>query len=307
MLCYLYMAKFQRIVDRLYRILLSPETKHKSEMVIITLAIVTFIIHLIGIYLKKFGLLEIVAHPELFSSPIAAIYTPFSFILLYEAYLLVYYLPKSTSFYIGKQYEIITLIVIRRIFKDLGNLEFTEDWFEVTGDLQFTYDLLATILLFFLIFLFYRLNYKKSQQRRPELDSQETDKFILRKKVISILLVPVFLVMAVYSLSAWVYRSFTLSEMVDTIRDVNKVFFDEFFGVLILADVLLLLFSFFYINRFSLVIRNSGFVISTILIKLSFGTEGLLNTALIVTAVLFGVLVLWVQNLYNDKIPTGDY
>ncbi len=301
------MARLQRIVDRLYSILLSPETKHKSEMVIITLAIVSFIIHLIGIYLKKFGLLEIQAHPELFSSPIAAIYTPFSFILLYEAYLLVYYLPKSTSFYIGKQYEIITLIVIRRIFKDLSNLEFTEDWFQITGDLQFTYDLLATIILFFLIFLFYRLNYKNSQQRKQGQDSQETEKFILRKKIISILLVPVFLVMAVYSLSAWVYRSFTLSEMVDTIRDVNKVFFDEFFGVLILADVLLLLFSFFYINRFSLVIRNSGFVISTILIKLSFGTEGLLNTALIVTAVLFGVLVLWVQNLYNDKIPAGDY
>jgi len=275
-------------------------------MVIITLAIVSFIIHLIGIYLKKFGLLEIAAHPELFSSPIAAIYTPFSFILLYEAYLLVYYLPKSTSFYIGKQYEIITLIVIRRIFKDLSNLEFTEDWFQITGDLQFTYDLLATIILFFLIFLFYRLNNKRSQQRKQVQDNQETEKFILRKKILSILLVPVFLVMAVYSLSAWVYRSFTLSEMVDTIRDVNKVFFDEFFGVLILADVLLLLFSLFYINRFSLVIRNSGFVISTILIKLSFGTEGLLNTALIITAVLFGVLVLWVQNLYNDKIPAGD-
>jgi len=299
------MANFQKFVNRVHGIFLSSETKRKSEVVIITLAIISFFIHLIGIYFKKLGWLEIDAHPELFSNPIAAIYTPFSFILLYEAYLLVYYLPKSTSFYIGKQYEIITLIVIRRIFKDLSNLEFTADWFHVTNDLQFTYDLLATIILFFLIFFFYRLNSKKSEKPDQTKNIVRMENFIFRKKVISILLAPVFLVMALYSLSTWVYNSFTLSEMVDTIRDVNKVFFDEFFGVLILADVLLLLISFFHINRFSLVIRNSGFVISTILIKLSFGTEGLLNTALIVTAVLFGVLVLWVQNLYNEKLPDG--
>jgi len=303
----MYMTRFQKIVDRIYRIFLSSETKRKSEVVIITLAIVSFFIHLLGIYLKKFGWLNIEAHPELFSNPIAAIYTPFSFILLYEAYLLVYYLPKSTSFYIGKQYEIITLIVIRRIFKDLSNLEFTPDWFQVTDDLQFTYDLLATIVLFFLIFLFYRLNSKRSEKREQSNNIVRMENFIFRKKIISVLLAPVFLVMAVYSLSTWVYKSFTLSEMVDTIRDVNKVFFDDFFGVLILADVLLLLISFFHVNRFSLVIRNSGFVISTILIKLSFGTEGLLNTALIVTAVLFGVLILWIQNLYTEKILKGDY
>jgi hypothetical protein len=88
--------------------------------------------------------------------------------------------------------------------------------------------------------------------------------------------------------------------------DINEIFFDEFFGILILTDVFLLLISFFYIDRFSLVIRNSGFVISTILIKLSFGTEGILNSALIVVAVLFGVIVLWAQNLYAQIEPIGD-
>lgn len=300
-------VQIQGKIDRVFGILLSEETKKKSETVIITIAIVCFFIHLIGIYLKKFGWMSIEAHPELFSSPIAAIYTPFSFILLYEAYLLVYYLPKSTTFYIAKQYEIITLIVIRRIFKDLSNLEFTEDWFNVSYDLQFTYDLIATIFLFFLIYLFYRLNSQKTIQKSGTEKRAETEKFILRKKIISIFLVPIFLVLAIYSVFNWVYISFTLSEMVDTIRDVNEIFFDEFFGILILTDVLLLLLSFFYVDRFSLVIRNSGFVISTILIKLSFGTEGILNSVLIVVAVLFGVLVLWAQNLYAKIEPQGDF
>lgn len=292
------MGTFTKTFDRIFHVLLSNKTKQSSEKIIIGLAIVSFIAHLIGIYLEKWGFVHFTTHEELFTNPIAAIYTPFSFILLYEAYLLVYYLPKSTTYYIGKQYEIITLIVIRRIFKDLSNLQFTEDWFTVQEDLQFTYDLLATIILFILIFVFYKLNDRRISLKEKASSSEKTQTFIDRKKVLSVLLVPVFLFLAIYSLSTWVYQSFTLSEMVETIRDVNKVFFDEFFGILILTDVLLLLLSFFYTDNFSTVIRNSGFVISTILIKLSFGTEGLLNTALIVVAVLFGVLILWAQNLY---------
>jgi hypothetical protein len=58
-----------------------------------------------------------------------------------EVYLLVYYLPKSTTIYIGKQYEIILLIIIRRIFKDISNLELTRVCFAVKYDLIFLYDI----------------------------------------------------------------------------------------------------------------------------------------------------------------------
>jgi hypothetical protein len=87
--------------------------------------------------------------------------------------------------------------------------------------------------------------------------------------------------------------------MVTEMKDVNKIFFDDFFMILILVDVLLLLFSFLHSDKFSSVIRNSGFIISTILIKLSFGTEGILNIILIVTAVAFGVILLKTHNLYE--------
>ena len=50
---------------------------------------------------------------------------------------------------------------------------------------------------------------------------------------------------------------------------------------------------------FSKVIRNSGFIISTIMIKLSFGTEGILNIVLIVVSVLFGIVMLWIHNKYE--------
>jgi hypothetical protein len=115
-------------------------------------------------------------------------------------------------------------------------------------------------------------------------------------------LVPFLLILSVYSLGHWLYESlFSVSKIVTEIKDINKIFFDDFFTILILVDVLLLLFSFLHSDKFNRVIRNSGFIISTILIKLSFGTEGIMNIILIVIAILFGVILLKIHNLF-DKI-----
>jgi hypothetical protein len=297
------MTKSKSLFDLFYSKLLSEKVREKSEVLIISVAIISFIFHLLLVMLANLNVLHLNDYSKLFNNPIAAIYTPFSFILIYEVYLLVYYLPKSTTIYIGKQYEIITLIVIRNLFKDLANLEFTADWFNVKNDLQFTYDLIATIILFFLIYIFYRLNERKDNGQPKESNlSLEMVKFIRMKNIIAMCLIPVFFILAIYGLTKWVHGSFfSISNIVYSIKDVNTIFFNEFFTVLILTDVLLLLISFLYTDKFNTVIRNSGFIISTILIKLSFGTAGLLNTILIVVAVLFGVVILLIHNQY-DKI-----
>ena len=295
------MTAYGKLFALIYSRLFSEKTRKRSESVIVSIAIISFILHLSVIILVDLDVFQLKDYSALLNNPIAAIYTPFSFILIYEVYLLVYYLPKSTTIYIGKQYEIITLIVIRRVFKDLSKLEFTADWFAVKNDLQFTYDLAATIILFLLIFVFYRFSGKKEES--PHKSGQPTVellKFIGMKNVIATCLIPLFLILAVYSLGHWVYENFvSITRMVDSIKDVNKIFFDEFFTVLIMTDVLLLLISLLHTDKFSKVIRNSGFIISTILIKLSFGAEGLLNTVLIVVAVLFGVVILGIHNQYE--------
>jgi hypothetical protein len=255
---------------------------------------------LLLIGLVNLNIITILNHSKLLSNPIFAIYTPFSFILIYEVYLLLYYLPKSTSIYIGKQYEIISLIVIRRIFKDLSNLEFSTNWFAIKSDILFTSDLVAILIIFFLIYIFYRL-IKNGSQKETDIIQPEIIKFISLKKTIATCLVPVFLVLSIYSLGHWLYESFfSVTKIVANIKDINKIFFDDFFTILILVDVLLLLFSFLHSDKFNRVIRNSGFIISTILIKLSFSAEGVLNIVLIITAILFGVILLKIHNLYDS-------
>jgi hypothetical protein len=71
------------------------------------------------------------------------------------------------------------------------------------------------------------------------------------------------------------------------------------------VDVLILVASFRYTDRYSLIIRNTGFVITTVLIRVSFSATGLANIALLVAGLAFGVLVLWLYSLY-DKIDKGD-
>jgi hypothetical protein len=289
--------------ELIYQKLLSDKTKHWGEQVILVIAIASFLVHLAIIFLVDFGFIPIAVTSDLLKNPIAAIYTPFSFILVYEVYLLIHYLPKSITTYISKQYEIITLIIIRRLFKDLSSLTLTSDWFTIKYDLQFTYDLLASVLLFFLIYLFY----KQSKKRYRVIDNTANDRegiarFIKIKKYLATALVPVLIVVAVYSFINWSMS--TINPQANTkvsFSNINNIFFEQFFTILIIADVVLLLFSFFHTDEFHKVIRNSGFIISTILIRLSFSVSGLLNTLLIVSATIFGLLILIIHNKFEKE------
>ena len=300
------MIKKTKIVEIIFDKLLSEHTREKTEKVILQIAIVSFFIHLAVIYFLKFDFIEFPSNSELLKNPISAAYTPFSFILIYEVYLLIYYLPKSFTTYITKQYEIITLIIIRKLFKDLAALELSADWFAIKGDLQFTYDLIASLLLFYLIFLFQKQGNQKTIQQ--EKKKPVIEKFVEKKKLIAVILVPLFFVMALYTLIDWSAGISGLSaNKLPSFESINNLFFDQFFTVLILVDVILLLISFFYTDKFHKIIRNSGFVISTILIRMSFVSSGLTSTILIVVAVLFGLAIITIHNKYEkNTLPTAS-
>jgi hypothetical protein len=296
--------ELSKLFEKLYQRLLSKKTKERSEQVILWIALASFIIHLLIIQLIHFNIIFINEPSKLLKNPIAAIYTPFSFILVYEVYLLIYYLPKSTSTYISKQYEIIALIIIRRLFKDLSDLSLSSNWFNIKNDLQFTYDLVASVLLFYLIYLFHiqRVKvYRTIENGKKHYSS--ISKFIKAKKWIATALVPVLLITAIYSFLNWSIGIFQPLETNSiSFKNINNIFFEQFFNILIIADVILLLFSFFHTDEFHKVIRNSGFIISTILIRLSFSVTGIINTLLIVSAVLFGLLILFIHNKFEKQL-----
>lgn len=285
------------LLNKIYPFFLSEDTKKQIEKTMLHVGLVGFFIHLTLIYLSKFEIINFLSELELFTNPISAIYTPFSFILIYEVYLLIYYLPKSFTTYITKQYEIITLIIIRKLFKDLSEIELSSEWFDIKGDLQFTYDILASIILFYLIYQFQKQGLYRSTYNASE--TQKIERFIIRKKIIAVILVPLFLIMGLITLINWTTGIPFSSNGYPSFETINNLFFDEFFTVLILVDVILLLISFFYTDKFHKIIRNSGFVVSTILIRMSFGVSGLTSTVLIIAAVLFGLAIILIHNRYE--------
>jgi hypothetical protein len=292
------------LLEKLYQKLLSEKTKEKSERVILWIALVSFLIHLLIIGLIHFNIITIDEPSNLLNNPIAAIYTPFSFILVYEVYLLIYYLPKSTSTYISKQYEIIALIIIRRLFKDLSDLSLSSDWFNIKNDLQFTYDLVASVLLFYLIYLFHVQRTKVFRAiKNSKIHSLSISKFINAKKWIATALVPILLIIAIYSFLNWSIGIFQpLESNAISFKNINNIFFEQFFNILIIADVILLLFSFFHTDEFHKVIRNSGFIISTILIRISFSVDGIINNILIISAILFGLSIFFIHNKFEKQL-----
>jgi hypothetical protein len=237
------------------------------------------------IFLNTNGYIQLDVGENLLKNPISALYTPFSFILIYEAFLLIYYLPSSFTVSVVKGYEIISLVLIRKIFKDVPLVDLSEDFFANPYNVQFIYDITGFVLVFFLIYLF---KTTAGKPQTPKVDNK-LKKFISQKKAISILLVPVLLALASYSFYNWL-GSLLIESSNDI--DVNFLFFIDFFTILILVDVLLLLISFRYTERYSQLIRNTGFIISTIMLRLSFTATGLASVSFLVLGILFGVIIL---------------
>ena len=122
------------------------------------------------------------------------------------------------------------------------------------------------------------------------------------KKAVSLVLLPVLIFTSIYSIAFWISSLFSISIVGAELPDINAVFYNEFFTILILADVFILLLSFQYTERYSQLIRNTGFVICTILIRLSFATSGLTNILLIISSVVFGLLILRIYQKMEANI-----
>lgn len=284
-----------KIGSKIFDGIFSEEKRKIIESFTIWTATIGFIFHLSLVLLNNYSIINIGNESLLLTNPISAIYTPFSIILYYEIFLLIYFLPRSFTTSILKQFEIISLIIIRRIFYDIPKLDLDSgNWFNNPDNLQITYDLISILILFFLIYLF---NLVKSRIENKK-GNKSINQFIDSKKIISITLIPVMLCLFIIGIYKW-YTIGMDSNFASSFYYVNEVFYNTFFSILIIADVFILLLSFLYTERYSQIMRNTGFIICTILIRLSFSSSGLTNLILIVSSVLFGLLILKIYSLMN--------
>lgn len=284
------MHPIRTFFSELYAAVFATSVQKKIENSILLLAGIGFIIHLSLIFLKAQGVLLFSSQSQdLLNDPISAIYTPFSLILVYEIYLLLFYLPRSFTSCVSKQFEIISLIVIRKIFKDIPQMNLSGAWYYDTHNIELAVDLLGFLILFLLIFLF---NLSKQRLPKRQIKDPSLLRFISSKKIVSVMLFSVLGIMSISTFGQWMLDVINQQK----IAQIDSLFFNQFFTLLILADVVILLISFRYTEEYSKLIRNTGFIIATILIRLSFSAEGYLSMVLILTGVSFAYLILQIYN-----------
>ena len=282
-------------INDLHAFIFSKKNIKILESIILFLAVFGFIVHLGLIYLNLNYNIELLKGVDnLLRNPISALYTPFSFILVYEAFLLVYYFPRSFTTSIRKEYEIISLVMIRKVFEDIPNINL-ESGILNADSLPLFYNLAGILIIYYFIFLF-----KKVKSKIPKKDPKTNlTRFISYKKSLSIILLPILFFLCFSNLYDWSYSVFILQNFTE---NVNNIFFIDFFTILILVDVFILLISFRYTEEYAQVLRNTGFIISTILLRLSFSVYGLSSVLLLIGGVLFGLIILKIYQLAETKL-----
>ena len=266
----------------------SEKFKHRFEIFITYFGIGLFIVHFELIMAIQFGLISGQYFPEnLFGHPFASLFSPFSILLIYEVYLLIYYLRKSYTKSVAKQLEIMALILLRNSFKDIGKMMQGEIPI-IQSDL--IKDLSGFILVLLLLWAFYAI-----EGARKAATYELTPNFIRLKNNLSTVLIWIFLGLSIYSFSHWLFELIKFSDNHASLEDPSHVFYREFFTLLTFADVLLLLSSAKNLQNTILVIRNSGYVLATLLMRISFGFEGWERIFTIVLGACVAVFMLWIS------------
>ena len=270
----------------------SEEYIRKVAMVF---AVVGFFVHIVMWALFETGNITITGEAsELVKSPLSTLYTPFSILLVYEVYQLIRTIPDSFSSSVGKQYEIATLLVVRDILKRLSEVENSEGW-KISSDLGF----LLVECAAFLVLLYTSLTYFRisNSSEKSEQMADNVAIFVEAKRGIANAMLLIFLVTAAYSFYTWV----------DSVQDgggsVSRViFFLDFFTFLILADILILLISYWFYTDFGNLARNTGFVLSTVIIRVAISSEGISSMILFTLSGLLGIAILRMFTPNNSKL-----
>lgn len=262
--------------------------KTRFERLTLYIGITAFLVHSAIILALRLQLLDDRYFPDnLFGSYFAALFSPFSSLLVYEVYLLIFYLRQSYTKSVAKQLEIMALILLRNCFKDIGQL--TEGNVSLLQS-ELLKDLVGFVALLLFVWFFYHLDAK-----RTEIKYELSAAFIKLKERMSVFLLLVFFGLSIYSFSNWLVELVKYADNHAALMDPSHIFYTEFFTLLMFVDVLLLLSSAKNLQNTILVIRNSGYVLATFLARISFSLEGWERVSTIVIGAAMAVFMLWIS------------
>lgn len=276
--------KITYIFDPLHH-LWEHEKMHRKIAATLT---IFFIISVFGIELNRLGLV-----PEPLASLIPvnhffAVQAAFTVVLILEVISLVFTLPCSFSRSVGKQFEIFSLILLRNAFKELSY--FPEPITYMGNEdaiLRIISDGFGALLIFALLGVYYLIQRKASDDSMKPTDLYA---FVAAKKGVALVLLAFFTTMGI--------RSMYLTIMGIEHGD----FLYEFYTILILADILVVLLAQCFQPSFYAIFRNSGYALATLIIRIALAAPPFYNVLLGAAAAAFAImLTLGCDHLFQKR------
>lgn len=236
-----------------------------------------FLVSLICIELNRQALLPALLSSVIPTNHFFAVQAAFTVVLILEVISLVFTIPCSFSRSVGKQFEILVLILMRNAFKELS---YFPEPISFHGNEQAIMHILSdgfgALLIFALLGYYYVVQSRASDDRMQPTDLYS---FVAAKKGIALVLLAIFFFMGINSTIA------TVAGLPHT------DFLHNFYTILILTDILVVLISQCYQPSFYAVFRNSGFALATLIIRIALAAPPFFNVLLGVAAAAFAILL----------------
>lgn len=263
--------------------------KLATQRHVATALVIVFAVGLLLVETRRLPWLPSDAAARLPSNHFEAILLPFTLLLLAEVISLVFALAESVASAVGKQLEIMSLILVRQSFKELTFFPEPIVWDTTSGEitrrvLYIISDASGALIIFGLLVVYTRLQIHHPISQDPD----DRSSFVAAKKLIAVLLLLSLVLIAVSVVWAWVSTG------------EERSFFEVFYTLLIFADVLIVLISLRYSDAYPVVFRYFGFAVATVLIRLALTAPRVVDAGLGVTATLFAIALTWVYNRTVD-------
>ncbi len=268
------------LFDRLREFWRKPQVSRRLSLILL----LVFLAVLLLTGLKKTGLLPGALNSLVSENPYYAVQVAFALVLGLEVVELVFAVAESVSLAVSKQLEIMSLLMLREAFTDIGLLHGPLD---LQADsailLQIAIVAVSGLLLFIFRAVFVKLH---SPQGYSNLQ-----RYISVKKCISLYLLLVVVAGGAYDIYGI------------TVLGNRTVFFQLFYTSLIFSDILLVLVNQYYMPSFHATFRNSGYAVGTLLMRIALGAPHYAGAVICVFAGLYVLALAWATARFLPVCP----
>lgn len=262
-----------------------PKTERRVSLALI----VFFVISVIVIELNRLSIVprEIAHYIPL--NHFKSVNIAFSLLLVRGLINLIFSISYSYYRSMGKQFEILAIMLLRSSFRELSNMhEPVLLELDMMSVLHIVVSSSASIIIFICLGF-----YNKIHKPHTYIDSAiERMNYVASKKIVALLLF-----LFTFGIAGYGFYTFV-------VYDKGFAFFETVYTMLIFADILLMLITQRFMPSFHAVFRNSGYVIATLFMRFALGAPPFYDAAVALFAAFYTIALTAATNWFQPHVKT---